>query len=551
MRLFKTSNSRIIECLDGLWDFCIDPEDLGEKEKWYENFPGKADTMYVPLCWNTEKRFFKYEGKAWYRTFFESKTDIYTLCFESVQNQCKVYIDGKESAYHYGGFTGFSVGGNGIGRHSLVVMVDNTHNNQNTIPLSHVDWFHYGGISGGVSLECHKGAYIKEHKISYELCGNNASGTIQFFIEGDYCGNACVRFNSSTLALVSASGGLNTVDVCFGTVELWDIDNPRLYDVSIQIDTDDIIDRIGFRTIEVEGKKIYLNKKEIRFKGINRHNECPDFGFSMPFVLMKRDTDIIKDMGCNIIRGSHYPNPEILLDYFDQTGMLFWEEIPMWGFGKDALSDPLTMERGLMMHDEMIKRDYHHPSIVMWGLHNEIETSSPEAYTLSKSFADFIRSKDKTRLVTFATARPDNDICLDLADVISVNMYPGWYGGHDCIAECEATMKKLCDNMERTGVSSKPVMITEFGAGAIFGQSTFTFAKWTEQYQAQVISELIPKFFNEYNVSGTFVWQFCDIYSSFEKELERPRSFNNKGVLDEYRRPKLGYYALKSIYKTI
>lgn len=550
MRLFKTSHSRSYISIDGLWNFCIDPNNEGEKEKWNVSFPEKGDTICVPLCWNTESKYFKYEGKAWYSTQFEATTNNYTLTFDSVQKECRVFIDGKEAAYHYGGFTGFKIEGKGKGMHTLVVMADNTHNSINTIPLSHVDWFHYGGISGNVSLVCHKGAYIKDYNISYELNNNNAQGVVEFFIEGSYDGYAHIKLGSDVIASLKASEGANRVSVQFGNVELWDTENPRLYNVSLEIDTDDIIERIGFRKIEAKNKKIYLNNKELRLKGINRHNDCPDFGFSMPFVLMKRDIDIIKDMGCNIIRGSHYPNPEILLDYFDQTGMLFWEEIPMWGFNKNSLADPLTLERGLMMHKEMIKRDYHHPSIVMWGLHNEIETSSQEAYTLTKSFADFVRSKDNSRLVTFATARPAEDICLDLADVISVNMYPGWYGGHDCIKECEDIMDKLYGNMEKSGVMQKPLMITEFGAGAVFGQSTFTYAKWTEQYQADIISKLIPKFFNEYDVCGTFVWQFCDMYSAFEKELERPRSFNNKGVLDEYRRPKLGYYALKCAYQT-
>lgn len=551
MRLFKTSNLRNYISLDGLWDFCIDPCNKGESEEWFKNFPQDAEQMYVPLCWNTESKYFKYEGKAWYRTYFDSRCDTYNLYFDSVQKACKVYVDGKELAYHYGGFTGFTVTGKGVGRHCLVVMADNTHNDINTIPLAHVDWFHYGGISGSVSLVCYKDAYIDKHRISYILEGKSAKVNVKFNICGNYSSKVKVTFDEKTVAEFDGKSGENVCEFSVENIELWDTENPVLYNVGIVIDNDDIIDRIGFRTIEARNKKIYLNNREIKLKGINRHNDCPDFGFSMPFVLMKRDIEIIRDLGCNVIRGSHYPNPEILLDYFDSTGMLFWEEIPMWGFKKDSLADPVTLERGLMMHSEMIERDYHHPSIILWGLHNEIETTCIEGYNLSKKFADHIRSLDDSRLVTFATARPAGDLCLALADVISVNMYPGWYGGHNCKDECDEIMKQLYANMEKLDVMDKPLMITEFGAGAVMGQSTFTYAKWTEQYQASLIADLVDKYYNDYDVNGTFVWQYCDMYSAFEKELERPRSFNNKGIVDEYRRPKLGYYALKNAYEKI
>ena len=263
---------------------------------------------------------------------------------------------------------------------------------------------------------------------------------------------------------------------------------------------------------------------------------------------MKRDVGIIKNMNCNMIRGSHYPNPEILLDYFDETGMLFWEEIPMWGFREVPLGNPLIMERGLKMHQEMIDRDYHHPSIIIWGLHNEIDTSCENAYEITKAFSQLVRKNDSSRLITYASNRHGRDICFEFADIISVNIYPGWYGGQETDKGCEALMNKILDNIDRTNSSSKPLIISEFGAGGIFGQSTFKHAKWTEQYQAELMKTLIPKFFNEYNVCGTFVWQYCDIYTAFEKEMERPRTFNNKGMVDEYRRPKFAYYTVKDIY---
>jgi len=551
MRLFKTSKTRVPVTLDGVWSFKTDPENKGYAEKWYKNLPDECDRMCVPLCWNTENRYFKYEGKAWYFTTFESLDEIYVLSFDSVQKFSEVYVDGELACSHYGGFTGFGIEGKGKGVHTLAVMADNTHNDTDTIPLSKVDWFHYGGISGSVYVNSFDGAYIDSHKITYKLDGLKAEGEVRFTIKGEYNGTAEIIFDGKTIASFSAKTGENSVLVDFGEIELWDTDSPKLYEISIAIETDDIIDRIGFRTVEAKDKQIFLNGKPIKFKGINRHNECPEFGFSMPFALMKRAVDIIRDMNCNIIRGSHYPNPEILLDYFDETGMLFWEEIPMWGFPQKALAAQNTMKRGLDMHQEMVDRDYHHPSIIIWGLHNEIESYTEDAYEITKAFSSLIRKNDSSRLITYATDKADTDICFDFADVISINIYPGWYGGHEPGKEAELKMEKALENMKKTNNFDKPLFVSEFGAGAIYGESTFTHAKWTEQYQAELLKELIPKFHNEYEVNGTFVWQYCDIYSAFEKELERPRSFNNKGLLDEYRRPKLGYYVVKDIYEKL
>lgn len=551
MRLFKNSKTRNTTLLDGVWNFKIDPENRGTEEKWFESIPTDCDKMCVPLCWNTESRYFKYEGKAWYFTTFEALSDNYVLNFDAVQKFSEVYVDGKLLASHYGGFTGFKVYGKGKGKHTLSVMADNTHNDKDTIPLSYVDWFHYGGISGSVYVTSFDDAYIDDYKITYSLDGNKAKGNVLFTVKGEYNGKAEIKFGGNVIETLNAKTGDNSVLVDFGEVELWDIESPKLYEISILLENDDVIDKVGFRTVEIKGNQIYLNGKQIKLKGINRHNEYPEFGFSIPFVLMKRDVDIIRDMGCNIIRGSHYPNPEILLDYLDEIGMLFWEEIPMWGFPQKALAEENTLKRGLLMHSEMINRDYHHPSIIVWGLHNEIATDTLEGYEITKAFSKLVREMDNTRLVTYATNRPEIDDCYEFADIISANIYPGWYGGHDFSKEADEKMEKTLENMKRLNSIDKPIFVSEFGAGAIYGQSTFTNAKWTEQYQAELLRTLIPQFFEKYDVSGTFVWQYSDIYTAFEKELERPRTFNNKGLVDEYRRPKLGYYAVKEVYKNM
>jgi len=548
MRLFQTSDTRESVSLDGLWDFITVPK-LGTDTVEAALQTKDWDNMCVPLCWNCVPEYFKYEGVAWYKTEFFAKSDFYEIIFEDIQTYAEVFVDGKKITEHYGGFLPVHVYGTGKGKHTLLVRVDNTHNDLNTIPLSRVDWFHYGGIAGGVTLTCFEGAFIQDYKISYKLKESDAQCMAEFVIEGVYHGECEIFADGKPVHSMQAQTGKNVAEFSLENVERWDMDNPRLYNIQIKIKQDDVIERVGFRTIEVKGNQILLNEKPLTIKGVNRHNEHPDFGFSLPFSVVKRDVDIIKDMGCNFIRGSHYPNPVALLDYLDQTGILFWEEIPMWGYGEAPLSDNLTRERGLQMHQEMIKRDYHHPSIVFWGLHNEIATDTQPGYDITKCFYDAVKQLDDSRPITYATCRIDTDTALEFADIISMNIYPGWYGGHNIDAECKDVADRIITHISKTGNSGKPILISEFGAGGIYGEKSFYNAKWTEGYQADLLEKTIKGFLSYKEIKGVIIWQYSDIRSAFELELTRPRRYNNKGMVNEYREPKSVYYTVKKIYE--
>jgi beta-glucuronidase len=553
MRLFRTSETRNTKSLDGLWSFKTDPENIGIASEWNKKFPDDSDKMCVPSCWNCTPEYFAYEGKAWYRTTFTAETDTYMITFDSVLNESAVFIDGVQKATHYCGFTPFRVFGAGKSTHTLTVMVDNTHNMECTIPLSFLDWYHYGGISGSVGITSFVGAYIENHRISYTLNENMATGTVSFDISGDYNDKAEIYFDGKLIAAADAKTGNNNINIDFGEIERWDIDNPKLYTVQVKIKSDDVIERIGFRSIKTEGNKILLNGRELIIKAVNRHNEHPDFGFSLPFTLLKRDADIIKGMGCNFIRGSHYPNPPVFLDYLDEIGMLFWEEIPMWGFKQEPLAHPLTLERATAMYREMINRDYHHPAIIFWGLHNEIATDTEEGYKITKALYELVKKEDKSRPVTYASNRCTSDICFEFADVISLNFYPGWYSKdeRDIATAWKTEMTRILEYIKETGSSGKPIVVSEFGAGAIFGDSSFYSVKWTENYQAELLDIALHYLLSLPEIKGYIVWQFCDIRTSFELALSRPRSFNNKGIVNEYRKPKMAYYTVKKIYDQI
>lgn len=560
-RLFKRNTKRNTYLLDGVWKFKLDPEKVGLVEKWFENFPEDTVDMIIPSCWNNELGLYDYEGLAWYKTTFKTTKENINLQFHGITGLCDVYLDGKLIGNHYGGFTGFSITLNNInlGAHTLIITVNNTHDSLNTIPLSRVDWFHYGGITRSVEIMELDDSWIKDYRIAYSLNSDytaavlNISVDFQTFEGLDFNKNFNIYMNDKLIYAetldIKEKSSYSLKPIHLENLLLWDTENPNLYTMRLEIDNDDVIDRIGFRDVTIEDKQLKLNGKALYLKGVNRHEDHPDWGFALPLKLMKKDIDIIKNLGCNTIRGSHYPNAPIFLDYLDEQGILFWEEIPMWGYPEEPLKNPLILERGLMMHEEMVKRDYHHPAIILWGMHNEVDTRTQAAFTITKAFADKVRILDNTRPLTYATMFPLDDICYPLVDIVSVNKYFGWYEGD--IKGWESFLIKLKDKLKNDNLEHMPIIMSEFGAGAIYGDNTFESPKWTENYQEKYLSYTLNLFYKDKDIIGTYIWQYCDIRTAKELEMGRPRSFNNKGIVNEYRKPKLAYWTVQKIYQAI
>jgi beta-glucuronidase len=269
---------------------------------------------------------------------------------------------------------------------------------------------------------------------------------------------------------------------------------------------------------------------------------------------MKKDLDLILDMGCNTIRGSHYPNSQIFVDMLDAKGIMFWSEIPMWGvgFSEASLLNDELMEKGFNMHKEMVKYYYNHPSIVLWGLHNEIPTYSPNSYHVSEKWSKYLRENGGNRLITHASCHPmkDNDMGFD--DIISINIYHGWYryGGYDGTwQDWEKMIEQFTERRKEMGWEDKPVLMSEFGAAALAGYHTpFDKVKWSEEYQRDLFEYTIELFHKTPYMVGTYPWQFANIRTSPSMDINRVRYFNNKGIVDEYRNPKLAYYKIKELY---
>lgn len=558
-RLFDEHLIRRVRVLDGTWTFCTDEQDAGEREKWFCR-PLAGSRTVVPSVWNLTAGLLTFEGAAWYEKEFYTSAGCLRLVFGGVLTEAAVWFDGVHVADHYGGFSQFDVILPHVeeGMHRLTVRVDNRFD-AHSIPQKKVDWYHYGGIIRPVYAEELHGITVLQNRLEYTLspdltevrgrfvldvfhaAEHEASDTVRAEVAG--CETACRislgGFERKTITLP---------EFTLRDVRLWDAGAPALYSVCIRTGTDDLFDRVGFRRIEVRNGQIFLNNHPVEFRGVNRHEEHPDFGFAVPVSLMIRDLDLALAAGCNAIRGSHYPNSKEFLDLCDERGVLFWSEIPIWGcgFSPEAIADPVILSRGLEMHREMVEQYYNHPSVVIWGMHNEIPSDCEAAVQMSREYYTFLKENGGERLVTYASHKPMSDLCLAYCDVISLNLYIGWYGGKP--EDWNRVVQEFLARRKQLGLATKPVIFSEFGAAALYGCHDDESVLWSEEYQAALLAHCLTLFHEEPAVAGAFVWQFTDIRTCPLAGINRARGFNNKGILNEYRKPKLAYHAVKNRY---
>lgn len=557
MRMFSEHKKRETLSLDGVWTAQTLPGGHGQREGAKE---GKH-TVLVPSVWNTEVGMLEYEGKVSYERSFTTSGGCLKFDFGAVMTQASVYFDGELLGEHYGGFCKFSFTKYGVlpGEHTLTVVADNTFD-INSIPQKLVDWFPYGGITRSVSVSRLSGICPIYSFLDYKLSEDSAeclvrlelrnaesepvSDTVTVRIDGNEVARLDVRLDGGEYAE-------RVVEFKLDGVKLWSPDSPTLYGLTVESSTDDLCDRVGFRWVEASEGAVLLNGKPIRFLGVNRHEEHTDFGMAFPPALMARELDLLCGMGGNFIRGSHYPNNPVFVDMMDERGIMFWSEIPMWGNGYNAerVRDPLFLERAMNMYREMLREYYNHPSILIFGMFNEIDTTAPEVREFATRVYSYMKKRCGNRLITYASNKYNKDICFDVCDVICLNAYVGWYeSSNPGLASWDSMMKMMDEHYAALGVDGKPKIMSEFGAAALYGYHTFDNLKWTEEYQAELLTDAINRFLSHPGYVGTLIWHFADARTSQAMGLGRARGYNNKGILNEYRRPKMAYNAVREVY---
>ncbi len=552
IRMYEAHENRKQIELGGIWKM----QQLSEKDEVVATF-----SPVVPSCWESMRGLEDFRGHCRYIKKIKTQGGNLRLVFKGVSHTANVYFDGEHIAYHYNAYTPFDVVVPNVaaGEHEISVIADNRFTPDSTLHFPN-DYRSYGGISRPVVLETLGDAYIRYLHITtktaesgwdvdLELCVNNISALNDTLSAKVYIADKTVEFNNVSFidGVFKATASLNV-----SGVDAWCPENAALYIARVELFNngtviDDLNERFGFREVKVEGTKILLNGKQIYIKGFNRHEDYGTIGCAIPENIMSSDLDIILATGANLVRTCHYPNDERFLDLCDERGVLVWEESHARQIYAPKMERPTYKEQSINCIDEMIINHYNHPSIIMWGILNECESYSEIGRESHKFQYERIKQLDKSRPTTAAANKFFKDICHDLPDILSFNIYPQWYYDHEPIEFIE----KLRVYAKEQSHLDKPMIISEFGAAAIYGHRAFSHVKWSEDRQADILNSLINTFYGIDYLSGMIIWQFSDgrVDSEFHEFNMRPKMQNNKGVVDIYRRPKMSYYTVSNLYK--
>lgn len=549
IRAFETHKIRKQKELTGcLWDFAPCQGEMAEK-----NYK-----VLTPCCWENHPEFITYRGEGEYKTTFRAGGNI-RLEFKGVSHTATVYLDGKQISSHYNAYTMFSTIVKDLpeGEHALVIKADNRFSEASALHIPN-DYMSYGGISRPVVLEELQDVYIKWiHVTPYkaqDIWKTKVDVCVENIASGDNVVDVQIKIADKKIEWNACR--INGEEVFSRVMEYenvaeWSQDTPNLYYAVAHIiknreKIDDLIDRFGFRQVTVEGKDIMMNGNKLRIKGLCRHEDHPQFGCALPYAAMAADLELIKHLGANSVRTAHYPNDELFLDLCDEQGILVWEENHARGLSEENMRNPNFEPQAEQVIIEMIQAHYNHPAIYIWGILNECASETEYGRECYRKQFELIKKLDKSRPHSFASCKIKSDISMGLPDVVSFNIYPLWYQDTPADEYLDDLYKWVQNETDGAG---KPFMITEIGAGGIYGYRHPSHVKWTEEYQAEALEKQIKAVLEHKDCIGIYIWQFCDIRISEEWFGGRPRTMNNKGIVDEYRRPKLSYEVVKRLFE--
>ena len=561
----RTSRPRTSTSLDGIWSFAwmggsvdLSPPALEAAIPAEGRFDRR---ITVPGCFDTMPDLAGARGTGAYRTWFEQGDEaVGFLHFDGLGIWAAIYVDGTLLHVHRKPYSPFTVEVPATpGRRELTVLVDNRFDTgRSPLQENYFDFYAYGGIFRPVTYLALPPVHLNAVRVT-TVSLDPPTVDVDVDVSGDV--NVELRYlldgrEISSTDSVDGTGTSGSHQLALPGLGLWSPENPELHEMTVVLDAgtshDEYTVSFGLRTVAVEGNRLLLNGNPVNLFGWNRHESHPQFGPALPEQQMLHDIALMKQAGANFVRGSHYPQDERFLDLCDRTGMLVWEESLGWQqdlrhFANDDYQSLIGEQQA-----EMIAAHYNHPSIIVWGFQNELHSELAEARPVVENLVAVTRKADPTRPVTFATCRFPDDRCLDLVDIVSVNVYPGWYAADDDeyrpLDEIGARLDAIRSGLARQGLAGKPLIVSEIGAGAIYGWRDPHAGHWSEQYQSDYLAEICSQFRTRDDIMGLALWQYCDcrVYGS-GRALRRPRGFNNKGIVDEYRRPKQAYEIVRAL----
>lgn len=577
--------SRTVLDLSGLWDFQPDPDEAGEEKGFMHRLPAPRP-LAVPGSWNEQYAdLFGYFGPAWHLRRFVMPADWkgrrVLLRVGSANYRAVVWVNGRRVGEHEGGHLPFVCDITAAARFGdenvLAIMVENTlrpdrvpAGNLNSLdieltqgyPDTSFDFYPYAGLHRPVVLYCVPPAHIQDITVITRREGGQAYVQVTVRMN-DAPARGQVRLvggESSATGEMRSSDAVGQVELRLSNTRWWSPDDPFLYNLTVVAGQDVYAMPVGLRTVAVQGKQFLLNDAPVWFKGFGRHEDFCASGRGLNLPLLVKDYDLLRWVGANSYRTSHYPYSEEEMQMADRLGILIIDELPAVSF---LFDDQAGVEKRkatcLRMLEALIARDKNHAAVVMWSVANEPllpnliarlsgqDTTPPPAYA-HDFFRDLIvraRALDPTRPVTFVGRMGAPLEWQALTDVICVNRYWGWHEQGGQLARAIETLDQELDLIFET--FQKPILISEFGADAPSGLHSQPPVMWSEEYQAELIRGYVTTARRKDFVIGAHVWNFADFLSV--QSTRRVGGLNQKGVFTRDRRPKLAAHVLRELWR--
>lgn len=569
--LITNTEGRNTTSLNGQWQVIVDPYESGfydyryqpSNNGFFKNTKPKtkselieydfdsSGSLQVPGDWNTQTdQLFFYEGTVWYKKSFDYQRKPNTrlfVYFGAANYFADVYLNGQKIGQHEGGFTPFNFEVTNLVRDTgnfLIVKVDNKRR-RDAVPTLMTDWWNYGGLTREVKLIETPATFINDYVVQLQKGSRDRIGGYVKLNGEKLSQRITLRIPEVGIdkSFATDARGLATIDFN-ADLKLWSPENPKLYEVLIEAETDQVRDQIGFRSIETRGTEILLNGRPIFLRGICIHEEAPLRGGR---AYSREDAQMLlgwaKELGANFVRLAHYPHNEFMVREADRLGIMVWSEIPV--YWTIQWENPATLENARNQLREMITRDRNRAAVVIWSVANETPLSDARLVFL-KNLISYARSLDPSRLLSAAmerhyindTTQMIDDPLGEYLDVLGCNEYVGWYDG----------LPEKADRLEWRSKYQKPLVMSEFGGDALFGNHGDTLTRWTEEYQESIYQHQIGMLKKIPFLRGTSPWILMD-FRSPRRPLPKIQDYwNRKGLVSNRGEKKKAFYVLQKWY---
>ncbi len=583
--------SRIRYTINECWRFKFFMEDIPESKIF--NCDKKFwSTITIPHTWNINEVLDDTSGYrrgiGWYfkRLFLNNnlKNKKIFLHFEGANQLTEVYVNGKKVGQHKGGYTAFTFDITDYltvdDQQNLNIIAVKTDNrfNKNIPPLS-ADFTFYGGIYRDVWLIAanpvhltmtdhgSSGIFISTPEVTRNKAKVNIQGTIanETIVPKkirlintivDSSGRVIQRIEEAITLQPKTRTSFNQTSQPIKSLRLWSPEHPYLYSVYTQaieknIVVDIVKNPLGFRWFSFDQQTgFYLNGKQYRLIGTNRHQDYEGMGNALPNGIHERDLKIIKENGFNFLRLAHYPQDPAVLAAADKLGLIIWEEIPVVNYVTCSDTFQYNCEQ---MLKEMIRQHFNHPSVLMWGYMNEIflhdvngkrEKNYPEDYIdwtvkLAQTLEDLLHKEDPNRISVMAIHQSslynESKIAM-IPQALGYNLYPGWYGDEF------SGFGEFLDK-EHEKYPQRQIMVSEYGAGSderihSLKSRRFDFTvEYQQRYHESYLSQILARPY----LCATALWNQFD-FGSAGRGDSKPK-INQKGIFFFDRSPKdIAYY---------